>query len=258
MNCVILAAGLGTRLRGVSQSKPLTPLAGAPLIEHVVRRAAAGGASRFVVVTGHEAARVEEALDGIGERLGVGIEWVRVADWTRPNGYSALAGSERVDAPYLLMMADHLFDPEIVRRLVAGAGDTADVVLAVDAHPGGEMIDLDDATKVAVAPDGRIERIGKELESYNAIDTGVFVAGPGLAQAIMEDIAGGGPGSLSAGVQRLADAGRARTVDIGRARWIDVDDARMLALAEAWLAADRATDCAASRLSACPSSGPPA
>ena len=62
MNCVVLAAGLGTRLRGISDSKPLTPVAGRPLIEHVVRRAADAGASRFVVVTGHQAERLEPFL----------------------------------------------------------------------------------------------------------------------------------------------------------------------------------------------------
>ena len=30
MNCLILAAGLGTRLRGISESKPLTPIGGIP------------------------------------------------------------------------------------------------------------------------------------------------------------------------------------------------------------------------------------
>lgn len=241
MNCVILAAGLGTRLRGVSNSKPLTPLAGAPLIEHVVRRAVAGGASRFVVVTGHEAERVEHVLAVLGRLLEVPVEFVRVDDCTRPNGFSALAGSARIEGPYLLLMSDHLFDPEIVVRLAGRADSSADVVLAVDRNPSGDLIDLADATKVAVAPDGRIKRIGKELERFNAIDTGVFVAGPGLAEAIRADIAEGGAGSLSAGVQRLADAGRAQTMDIGAARWIDVDDARMLGLAEAWLAGEDPT-----------------
>jgi choline kinase len=244
MNCLILAAGLGTRLREVSPSKPLTPVGGAPLIEHVVRRAAAAGATRFVVVTGHEADRIERFLSELGEGLELPIVFARAKDWTKPNGYSVLDGSALIDGDYLLSMADHLFDPAIARALAAG-DPPADVILAVDSHVAGELIDLDDATKVAVSPDGTIDRIGKELEVYNAIDTGVFMAGPGLARAIRAEIDAGGVGSLSAGVQRLARAGRARTMDIGTARWIDVDDARMLALAERLVASETLTDNAA-------------
>jgi choline kinase len=238
MNCVILAAGLGTRLRGVSESKPLTLVAGVPLIEYVVRRAAAGGATRFVVVTGHRADELELFLTGLGHRTSLPISFARAEDWTRPNGFSVLAGSAQVDGDYLLLMSDHLFDPEIARRLAVASSPAADVVLAVDRDVAGELIDIDDATKVDVAPDGKIASIGKELARYNAIDTGVFLAGPGLADAIRADIAAGGPGSLSAGVQRLADAGRARTLEIGAARWIDVDDARMLELAERLVAGE--------------------
>lgn len=242
MNCMILAAGLGTRLRGVSDSKPLTLLAGMPLIEHVVRRAAAGGADRFVVVTGHQAEQVERFLAGLGQRLGLAMRFARVDDWTRPNGFSVLAGSALMEGEYLLLMSDHLFDPAIARRLFEARAQAADAVLAVDWNVAGELIDVADATKVDVAPDGTIVRIGKEIDPYNAVDTGLFRAGPGLAEAIRADVAAGGSGSLSAGIQRLADSGRARTMDVGVAHWIDVDDARMLSLAERLVTSERLTD----------------
>jgi 1L-myo-inositol 1-phosphate cytidylyltransferase len=226
MNCLILAAGLGTRLRGVSDSKPLTLVGGIPLIEHVIRRATAGGATRFVVVTGYEADRVDGFLAG----LDLPIRCERVEDWTRPNGWSVLAGSAMLEGEYLLSMSDHLFDPEIVRRLIAGP--RLGVTLAVDYQLTGPLLDIDDATKVAVAADGRIARIGKAIEDYNAIDTGLFLATPELAEAIRAAIAAGGGGSLSEGMQLLADTGRAMTVDAGSARWIDVDSPEMLALAE--------------------------
>lgn len=239
MICLILAAGLGTRLRGVSESKPLTPVAGMPLIEHVIRRASAGGATRFVVVTGHEAGRVEAFLAG----LDLPIVCVRAEDWTRPNGHSVLAGSAAIDGDYLLSMSDHLFDPEIVRRLLAGP--RSGMTLAVDYNLSGPLLDIDDATKVDVAADGRILRIGKAISPYNAIDTGLFLATPELAEAIRADIAAGGGGSLSEGMQRLADAGRAATVDAGSARWIDVDSPAMLTFAEQLACSETLTDGAA-------------
>jgi len=245
MKCLILAAGLGTRLREASDSKPLTPLAGKPLIEHVIERAVTGGATGFVVVTGHEAGKLEAFLAAFRERSGLAVEWVRAGDWHCANGYSVLAGSAAIEGDYLLMMSDHLFDPAIVRRLLAEAPADAAVTLAVDRDPSGPFIDLDDATKVELGDGGRIRRIGKTIERFDAIDTGIFLATPALADAIRADIAAGGGGSLSEGMQRLADAGRAATVDIGAARWIDTDDLKMLALAEAFVAADAVSDSAA-------------
>src|SRR5437868_7482021 len=80
VDCLIIAAGHGSRLRAVSPSKPLTPVAGVPLIERVIRAAAEGGATRFLVATGHEAARLEGHL----ETLPFAIQSVRVTDWDLP------------------------------------------------------------------------------------------------------------------------------------------------------------------------------
>jgi 1L-myo-inositol 1-phosphate cytidylyltransferase len=224
VNCLIIAAGHGSRLRPISPSKPLTPVAGMPLIEHVIRAAAAGGASAFTVVTGHEADRVEAFL----ATLDLAVRTVRVADWDLPNGHSVVAGAATLDGDYLLAMSDHLFDPAIVARLIAVPA--AALTLAVDRDLAGPLIDMDDATKVETGPDGAIARIGKTLARFDAIDTGLFRAGPALAEAIGE-----GGGSLSEGVQRLADRGLATTIDVTGLFWLDVDDPAALAKAEARL-----------------------
>jgi choline kinase len=224
MDCLIIAAGHGSRLRAVSPSKPLTPVAGVPLIERVIRSAAAGGATRFVVATGHEADRLEAFLG----TLPFEIEPVRVADWDLPNGHSVLAGAAVITGDYLLMMSDHLFDPVIVARLVAAP--PAALILAVDRDLDSPLLDMDDATKVAADEKGRIVRIGKTLAAFDAVDTGLFRATPALAEAI-----GAGGGSLSEGVQRLADKGEATTLDVTGLGWLDVDDPAALAKAEAML-----------------------
>jgi 1L-myo-inositol 1-phosphate cytidylyltransferase len=226
MNCLIIAAGHGSRLRAISPSKPLTPVAGVPLIAHVIAAAAAGGATAFTVVTGHEAARVEAFLATLTD---FPIRIVRVPDWDLPNGHSVAAGAAAIAGDYLLAMSDHLFDPAIVRRLVAAPA--AALTLAVDRDVAGPLLDLDDATKVETGADGAIVRIGKTLDRFDAIDTGLFRATPALAAAI-----GDGGGSLSEGVQRLADQGLAATVDVTGLRWLDVDDEAALAKAEAMLA----------------------
>ncbi len=71
------------------------------------------------------------------------------------------------------------------------------------------------------------------ITHYDAVDCGAFIATPDLAAAIDEAIAEGAAGSLSEGMQLLADRGAADTIDTTGHWWIDVDDPRMHAMAEA-------------------------
>lgn len=224
MKCLIIAAGQGTRLRSLAASKPLAEIHGTPLIEHVIRLAAGGGASGFVVVTGYEAEGVEQFLAGLASRSGLAIETVRNSDWARPNGVSVLAAAPRLDGEFVLLMSDHLFDPAILSGLLAARPREAALTLACDWRIDRPDLDLDDATKVRLRDGRRIVRIGKEIGAYEAVDTGVFVTGPALFAALEESLATGGAGSLSEGVQRLADAGKAFAHDMGSGWWVDVDD----------------------------------
>jgi bifunctional UDP-N-acetylglucosamine pyrophosphorylase / glucosamine-1-phosphate N-acetyltransferase len=67
LSIVVMAAGKGTRMKS-ALPKVLHPLAGRSLLHHVLATTAGLGASRTIVITGHEAARVEAATAGI-ERL---------------------------------------------------------------------------------------------------------------------------------------------------------------------------------------------
>jgi 1L-myo-inositol 1-phosphate cytidylyltransferase len=233
VDAVILAAGYGSRLAGVSPCKPLTQVSGISLIELGIRQAARAGSSRVIVVTGHSADLLEAALPRIAEKVGVEVEAVRVRDWSLPNGYSVLAGSARADGNYLLMMADHVFSDPVLPMLVTMADRQMGATLAVDRRIDSPLVDPDDATWVETDPRGAILSIGKTITRYDSVDCGAFFATSALADAIQAAIDAGASGSLSDGMQRLATAGQAATVDIGDAWWIDVDDPRALALAAA-------------------------
>ncbi|HLL31200.1 MAG TPA: NTP transferase domain-containing protein, partial [Allosphingosinicella sp.] len=150
MQCVIIAAGQGTRLRALAPSKPLARVGGVPLIEHVVRSAAAGGATRFVVVTGYEAEPLEAFLADLAGRSGFPIEAVRNEDWARPNGVSVLAAGPRLGSEFILLMSDHLFDPAILSGMIAHDRGAAALTLAADYAIGNPLLDLDDATKIEI------------------------------------------------------------------------------------------------------------
>jgi 1L-myo-inositol 1-phosphate cytidylyltransferase len=235
MHAVIVAAGYGSRLRAVSPSKPLTPVAGVALIDRVILAARDGGASAFTVVTGHEGEALEAHLSQAARAYRVDVTCVRTDDWSRPNGYSVLTGAAQVGSErHLLMMADHLFDPALVAAVIAAP--PSPLVLGVDRRLNNPLVDLDDVTRVRT--DGeRIVAIGKHLPDYDCYDTGVFAVDGRFHDALRASVAEGGAGSISAGVETLAVAGEARVVDVGDAWWLDVDDPRALTQAEDALAA---------------------
>lgn len=232
MDALILAAGYGSRIADLCSPKPLVEVAGRALIEWSVIQAARVGIRNAVVVTGHRADEIEAQLPAIAGRCGVMLTPCRLADWSRPNGYSVLAGSTLLPGNYLLMMADHLFDARLLAKLVGGMDREAGAALAIDRQCHGPAIDPEDATWVATRADGSIAAIGKHLTAYDAVDCGAFVATPDLAEALAEAIAHGASGTLSEGMQRLAACDLADTVDVTGIPWIDVDDPAMHALAE--------------------------
>jgi len=224
VQALIVAAGMGTRLRGIAVSKPLAKVGGIPLIESAIDSAHKAGVSEFVVVTGYEGDRLEAFLADLAKRTHVPIKTVRNNDWTLSNGLSVTAAEPVLRENFVLMMSDHLFEPGLLRDLLAAPKLPGGVVLAVDRRLDNPLVDLEDVTRVQTDAEGRIENIGKLIETYNAFDTGLFCATKGLVQAIKDDHASGGPGSISGGMLRLAPLGLARTHDVGERFWLDVDD----------------------------------
>jgi len=75
---VVMAGGKGTRLRPLTETcpKPLLPIAGKPMLEHIVDRAKLEGFTRFVFAI-HYLGHMIEDYFGDGERHGVSIEYLR-------------------------------------------------------------------------------------------------------------------------------------------------------------------------------------
>ena len=237
MNCLIVAAGAGGRLRQRGQSKPLIPVNGVPLLERVICRARKAGVDRFFVVTGYRAEDVRAALDLLSARDGIPITHIHNDEWQRGNGVSVSKARPLLEGPFVLTMCDHLVDPAIVRDLMATRLEPDTVTLAVDFNVTGSINDPEDVTRVLCA-DGRIISIGKVIREFNAIDTGVFLCTPAMFDALQlsQDA---GDDSISGAMKVLADQVKARVFDIQDRLWLDVDDPPSLDKAEALLNSGR-------------------
>lgn len=230
MNCLIVAAGQGTRLREKGESKPLIRINGIPLIERVIRGVRAAGAERFYVVSGYRGNHVRSALDEFAARHGFLLTHIINEDWDRANGVSVLKARPYLDEPFLLTMCDHLVDPGIIHDLMSSSRDSDCVTLGVDYNTDSPLNDLEDVTRVKCT-DGRIEHIGKVIRDFNAIDTGIFLCTPIIFEALETSIAEGDD-SISGAINVLARWGKARAFDIGDRIWVDIDDPTAFSKAE--------------------------
>ncbi len=136
---LILAAGLGSRLQPQSKTpKPLAKVLGLTLAERVVCTLLDAGIRRFLVTLGHEAETVRAHFSDIARRRGVTIDFIEAEGWERGNGASALAAKGHTsEAPFFLVMIDHLFDPGIARALADDPPAPGEMRLAVDRDKDG-------------------------------------------------------------------------------------------------------------------------
>jgi CDP-L-myo-inositol myo-inositolphosphotransferase len=224
---LILAAGDGTRMDH-GTPKPALPVLGVPLLARALLSLERAGIQEAYVVLGYQAARVRRAVERI-DQIGIRVHWLHNERWEAENGLSVLTAASMLNEPFVMVMSDHVIDVAVIESLMTKASGLEGIVLAVD-HDISRVSDLDDATKVQLESD-RIVAIGKGLDRFQAVDTGVFLASPELFDALAEAHDRGKTG-LSDGVQRLAEGGRAHVVDIGDRMWQDVDTPHDVTIAE--------------------------
>jgi choline kinase len=230
---VILAAGNGDRFQTPSHdSKLLQPLLGRPILVRTLEAAREAGIRNVTIVLGYQAARVRALVEAHApERLEV--DFVVNPRWQLENGVSALAARRSVGRErFALLMGDHVFEPPVLQRMLRLDVAPGESLLAIDAGPA-TAAQADEATRVR-RRGSRIVAIGKGLEPFDALDTGVFVFSPALFDAL-EWAQAVGDTTLSGGVRQLAMRGLMRGVEIGDAAWCDIDTLSDLTAAESAL-----------------------
>ncbi|HXG01281.1 MAG TPA: phosphocholine cytidylyltransferase family protein, partial [Bacteroidota bacterium] len=163
MTGVILAAGVGSRLRPLTDARPkcLLTVGGKPLLQRALEALLAAGIHRCVIVTGYLGDQVERTVNNL--HLSMDVEFIRNPAYNETNNnYSLWLTRPVVGGRELLLMdGDILFHPEIIRRLLASPYPDALVIRTSDTL-GHEEI------KCELDTQGVVKRIGKHLEPRDA------------------------------------------------------------------------------------------
>ena len=131
---VIMAGGMGTRLLPHTKNcpKPLLPVAGKPMLEHIIERAKLEGFNHFVLAIHYLGYMIEEYF-GNGERLGVRIDYSREKS---PLGTAGALGllSPIPDAPFVVTNGDVITDIRYGELLDFHTRHAATATMAVRVH----------------------------------------------------------------------------------------------------------------------------
>jgi len=127
---VVLAGGLGTRLRSVvpDLAKPMAPVAGKPFLEYLLRRWVRLGIERFVLSVGF---KHETITNYFGESFeGVPITYV-IEHSPAGTGGGLLLSAAEVEGNFFALNGDTFFDVDVAEMVRIHEAHTADWTFAL-------------------------------------------------------------------------------------------------------------------------------
>lgn len=151
MKAMIFAAGLGTRLRPLTDSMPkaLVPVGGIPMLQRVIVKLKAAGISGFVVNVHHFARQIEDFLAENGD-FGVSVEISRELERPLETG-----GGIRKAEPYLgggrflVHNVDMLSDLDVRGFIAADRPSSLATLLVTDSEDADRYLLFDDRMRLA-------------------------------------------------------------------------------------------------------------
>ncbi|REE99047.1 glucose-1-phosphate thymidylyltransferase [Thermomonospora umbrina] len=182
MKALVLSGGKGTRLRPFtySMAKQLVPVAGKPVLLHVLEDIRGIGVSEVGIVVGDHAAEIRSVV-GDGAELGLRITYLHQA---APLGLAhcvSLAADFLGDDDFVMYLGDNVFVDGIGEAAAMFAGRRPDAQLTVVKVPDPRQYGV-----AEVGPDGRVRALvekPREPRSNLAI-TGVYFLTPAIHEAV--------------------------------------------------------------------------
>lgn len=238
MEAMILAAGLGERLRPLTDHAPkaLVEVAGVPLLERVARRLIDAGADRLVINVHHHADQIERYVARRGG-FGVEVRFSREEEAPLETGGGLLAAGPLFEGaqPFLLHNVDVICDADLGAMYDAHAARGPLATLAVNRRHTTRplLIDENGFRGLANSRTGWRAEARAEVGRTDEIGfAGIHVLSPGVFDLITER----GRFSIMELYLRLSEQGhRIETYDVSDALWLEVGDAERLANANAVL-----------------------
>ena len=224
---VILAGGLGVRLRPVTLTVPksMAPVAGRPFLEHLFRLLASQDLRRVVLLTGYLGEQVE-AYFGDGADAGVAITYAREP---APRGTAGAVRDARevLEDTFLLLNGDTYLACDYNRLYEGLEQSGAEAVMAVYGNP--ETVA---PNNVRLTAGGRVAAYSKtQRDDMTHVDAGAYA----LRRQVLERLPPGDPCSLEDDLFPLLTGEGSLAAYPVTSRFYDIGTLQRLADAERFL-----------------------
>lgn len=220
MRAVVMAGGLGTRLRPLTTAvpKPLLPVVGRPMVEHTMRLLQGHGVTEITLTVQHLSTALRRYF-GDGSEFGVELSY---ATEHRPLG---TAGGVRLaaadwDGDFLVASGDAVTDLDLTALLAFHHERGADLTVCAVKRPDPREFGL-----VEIDPDGRLTRF-HEKPAWggvfgDTVSTGIYVASPRVLRDMPVDAEWDWSTDV---IPRLIAEGGTVCAMVGEGYWEDVGD----------------------------------
>jgi len=118
LKAVVLAAGKGTRLKPLTNTRPkhLIPVAGKPILEHVLLALKKAGIHEIYIIVGYRAEMIKDRFSD-GSSLGLKIEYI-VQPKLLGTADAIKTAQPYVDENFLVVYGDLLFTPKAIMNIL--------------------------------------------------------------------------------------------------------------------------------------------
>jgi dTDP-glucose pyrophosphorylase len=209
---VLMAGGLGTRLRPLTETipKPLVTVGDTPILEVILRHLVQQGVRRFFISVNYKAEMIEDYF-GNGSKWGVSITYLRENEKMGTAGALSLL-PEKPQTPFLLMNGDIMTSINLKQMFEYHMNMRAAATVGAFAH------EYEVPYGVLEMEDGHVTRIEEKPIIRRYVSGGVYVLSP----SVLELIVPGEPLDVPALIGRLLSGSMQVVAFPIREYWIDI------------------------------------
>jgi mannose-1-phosphate guanylyltransferase len=187
MKAVILAGGIGERLRPLTNEKPkvLLPVHGKPIVEHLIILLKKYGIKDIILAVSYKAEMIKEYF-GNGEKLGVNISYFVEEERLGTAGCLNYLKAE-LDKTFLMVNGDELINFDLNKLILFHKKHKKQATIA--------LYRLDDISQFGVVQlnekhsyliDRFVEKPKKEEAPSNLINSGLYIIEPSIIKLIKD------------------------------------------------------------------------